>query len=357
MAARTKGAKRRQRAKRGGGTIRYVKERGCFVGRLNIVRNGKRERPCATGRTQAEVQTRLRQIQAAMDDGALPSRDKETVGIFLTKWVESARLARSTVARYRSLVAKQILAGAPEFAKFKLHEIDGNGQALLDLYALLERQGASASTVRKVHVVLHSAFEDARHLGRLRRNPCDLPKKQKPVYTPPDVRPFSREHEAAFLQAVEKDPFEGLYRLALDSGMRQGELFALAWADVNVATCRIVVRRSLKDDNGRLTVGETKTKSTRSLIVSRLTIEAMLRNSPDQSADALVFPDRDGGYIRRQNFACSRRVVRRRAKGRDGPWKRALRKAAADSGLSFEGFTFHDERKLIDVAAPDFADV
>jgi hypothetical protein len=100
-----------------------------------------------------------------MDEADAPSRDKETVGIFLTNWVGSARLARSTVARYRSLVAKQILAGAAQFARFKLHEIDGNGQALLELDALLERHGESASTVRKVHIVPHSAFEDAQHLS------------------------------------------------------------------------------------------------------------------------------------------------------------------------------------------------
>jgi len=45
----------------------------------------------------------------------------------------------------------------------------------------------------------------------------------------------------------------------------------------------------------------------------------------------LVFPDRDGGYLRRQNFDRRSFAV-------------ALRKASEQSGLDFSGHTFHDLR-------------
>lgn len=81
--------------------------------------------------------------------------------------------------------------------------------------------------------MLHAAFEDARHLGHVVANPCDVPKKAKPTYRRPEVVPLSREQEAALIDAARGDRYEGIVLLGLDSGARQGELFALTWDDVD----------------------------------------------------------------------------------------------------------------------------
>jgi len=69
--------------------------------------------------------------------------------------------------------------------------------------------------------------------------------------------------------------------------------------------------------------------------VSKTTAEALTHHKKRQARiygiQHLVFPDRVGGYIRRQNF--NRRSL--------AP---LLAKAGSESGLSFEGHTFHDLR-------------
>jgi len=135
--------------------------------------------------------------------------------------------------------------------------------------------------------MLHAAFEDAPAHGRIVANPCDVPKKSKPAYRRPEVVPLSREQEAALIDAARGDRCEGIVLLGLDSGARQGELFALTWDDVDFEAGIVHVSKSVKDSNGTLYVGTTKTKGRRVIDVARSTLVALRRHR-----EALV----DAGY-------------------------------------------------------------
>ncbi|MGZ3617911.1 MAG: tyrosine-type recombinase/integrase [Ktedonobacteraceae bacterium] len=47
------------------------------------------------------------------------------------------------------------------------------------------------------------------------------------------MKVLSGEQAQKLLDAAKDDPFEALYVLALTTGMRQGELLALKWDDIN----------------------------------------------------------------------------------------------------------------------------
>lgn len=310
------------RTKRGHGTIRFDKKANAFVGRLSVLDDGNRLRPSVTGSTFTECANALRRLQHKIESGeAVAARDPETVAAYLANWLDVSNLASSTLTRYRSLATK--VAGQRWFADLRMHEI--TPVHVLKLYKALSTE--SDSTRKKVHVLLHSAFEDARHLRRIGANPCDIPKKQKPKYARPDVRPFDEKQEAAFVAAAIGDDNEAMYLLALDSGARLGELWALEWTDVDLKAGVVRIRRTLKDDGGKLTVGPTKGKTERSLTVSTTTLGALRKVRKDNLSQKLVFPNENGGYLKRQNF--NRR-----------DWTRFMRKA----GLAGLGFTFHDLR-------------
>ncbi len=123
--------------------------------------------------------------------------------------------------------------------------------------------------------------------------------------------------------------------LALDSGMRQAELFALEWRDIDWENCSVEVRRTLKDTEDGLVVGDTKNRQRRAIRLSATTMDALASHRKRQSRTGaiqrLVFPDQSGGYLRRQNF--NRRH-----------FATMLATAERESGLSFAGHTFHDTR-------------
>ena len=62
---------------------------------------------------------------------------------------------------------------------------------------------------------------------------------------------------------------KALYVVAVQSGLRQGELLALRWEDVDLEARTVQVRRTITRDGGKHTVGSTKTARVVALSSSR----------------------------------------------------------------------------------------
>ena len=79
-----------------------------------------------------------------------------------------------------------------------------------------------------------------------------------------------------FLTAANSDRLEALYVLAIHTGMRQGELLALKWADVDLEAGKVSVRRTLTRESGHYKLGEPKTKrSRRTIKLTKAATEAL----------------------------------------------------------------------------------
>jgi integrase len=110
------------------------------------------------------------------------------------------------------------------------------------------REGLSRKTIQNHLTLLHGIFSHAVRRGRSMRNPvaaADLPSQQG---VDPDIRYLDREELEALLRAVPDDSLgrmgRVLYLCAAMTGLRQGELVALRWRDVDWAAGVIRVRRS-----------------------------------------------------------------------------------------------------------------
>ena len=84
-----------------------------------------------------------------------------------------------------------------------------------------------------------------------------------------------------------------LYVLAITTGMRQGELFALKWQDVDLGNATLSVRRTLTRSGERYTLGETK-KSRRTVRLTQKAVEALRSHRTRQLEEKAT-----GGRIRR----------------------------------------------------------
>jgi integrase len=108
-----------------------------------------------------------------------------------------------------------------------------------------------------------------------------------------------------FLIAARKDRLYALYVLAIDSGMRQGELFGLQWPDVDFTTGAVHVLRSLEEINGRLRLKEPKSGRGRRIELSRITLDALHDHRKQMLAEGHaagpVFCDQHGGFPRKGN--------------------------------------------------------
>ena len=78
-------------------------------------------------------------------------------------------------------------------------------------------------------------------------------------YTKKRCTPLTDEQARKLLDTARGDRLEALYVVAVQSGLRQGELLALRWEDVDLEARTLQVRRTLTRNGGKLTVGPTKT--------------------------------------------------------------------------------------------------
>jgi predicted Zn-dependent peptidase len=93
----------------GEGSIYYVESKGLWATAISLP-DGKRRYLYA--KTKREVQAKLRQAQQDLDGGILVSPDRQTVGQFLTDWLENTAkpsVRAKTYASYAVLINKHIL--------------------------------------------------------------------------------------------------------------------------------------------------------------------------------------------------------------------------------------------------------
>jgi integrase len=239
---------------------------------IAIIDDGGVERSHGGYRTRAEARAALRELLAA--DYVPPSG--LTLGAYLERWLrtrEAADIAPSTRDLEHLIVRTYVL---PRLGAVRLEEL-GTDQ-LAAFYATLAREGGRGGrplrgkTVRNVHGVLRKALGDAtrwRPHPLLRRNPLEgvePPRRddsvERPAWTPEEVR--------RFLEVAEGDRLGAVWRLALATGLRRGELLGLWWSDIDLEAREARVRRQvlarLSAGGPRMYVRET-TKGRRERVV------------------------------------------------------------------------------------------
>jgi integrase len=103
----------------------------------------------------------------------------------------------------------------------------------------------SPRTVVRHLTVAHGVFRYAMRKHRLARNPASAELVDRPtVRYSGEFQTLDAEQLAALVRAAESEQDAVLYLTAAMSGLRQGELRALRWRDVDFAADRIHVRRS-----------------------------------------------------------------------------------------------------------------
>ena len=176
-----------------------------------------------------------------------------------------------------------------------------------DVRFLLRRwrdDGVGATTQRAAFVTLSSALNVALREEKIYRNPCStVPAPKAPR---PDVAVLDGLQALSLIRLARGPDEAALLALAATTGMREGELFALFWEDLDLVGGTVSVRRTLTEDlHGDLVRSEPKTKKSRQTIyLSNLALAALLtlRDSREQPVEGFVFPSPDGTPLRKSNF-------------------------------------------------------
>jgi len=272
----------------GEGNIRKRKD-GRWEGRYTAgydPETGKRIIRNVVGKTQAEVKEKLAQAQQETAGLDVTRSEDYTVSTWLRSWYElyaKPNVRPATADRYHLIIETYTI---PRIGKIKLKKL--TSRDLQKMYKNLMEHGRvntksghgnpglSSTTVRSVHLMLHSAFERAVKERLIPRNPtddCIAPKVQKV-----EMKTLRPEHLKSYLEAADARGVLLMFYLELVSGLRKGELVALLWNDLDIQNRTISVSKQyIKNPSGKLTLSRPKTETS----VRRVSI-------PQEAVDLLI---------------------------------------------------------------------
>ena len=165
----------------------------------------------------------------------------------------------------------------------------------------MRRSGTAPKTTVNALALLHQVFDHGRRRGWCSANPCALVDRPR-VEQSADVHYLELDEIEAVLRAVPADSPLGptdrtLYLTAAMTGLRQGELLALRWRDIDWTAGRVRVRRHYV--RGHLGTPKSRRSSRAVPLSDRVAgeLDRHFQRSHYQGDDDLVFGDPTRGTV------------------------------------------------------------
>jgi integrase len=197
----------------------------------------------AAGSSRRGAQRMLRGLQGDVQDGRF-TPCAATVLELGNRWLSEhvqPNLKPGAAASYRSTFYHHV---APVIGHLRLD--DCGAQAVRMLLVRKRSEGVTEQGIAKIRRQMHAMFAFAQDAGLMSVNPADLTRARGP-------RLSHRRQRGTELSPVQIKRFldqcpprwRRFFTVALDTGLRRGELIGLRWADVDLLERTIHVHRSI----------------------------------------------------------------------------------------------------------------
>lgn len=242
-----------KRRANGEGTIYYDKQRKVWVCQIPDGINpktGKLKRKTFTAKTKREALDRGADYKAARKRGEVVKKNNILLIDWLYKYLEihkKVKLSSNTYIIYKNMIDsyfKNSNIGNTKLQALTIEEIQiffNNLQAVRNK----NKTFLAPSTIKNIYSFLKAALKKAIKAKYINENPaigCELPTVEE------DDNPdhYRLEEIKKILDSIEeKTIYDYIIKLALATGLRQGELLALTWGNINFTKSVIEVRMSV----------------------------------------------------------------------------------------------------------------
>lgn len=201
------------------------------------------------------------------------------------KWMtvyKANTIGSSTKRIYKHVYEKNI---SPTLGKRKINEI--KHIEVVALIKNLHNQGYEYETKNKVRILLLDMFNKAMIDEFVVKNPAMGIKIQK---SKKEVRVLTKEEQNVFFECCAGTFYNNLFQVAITTGLRQGELCALTWEDIDLENKEININKTLVyqklEDNQVKTfhIHPPKTKSSeRKVPINKYCEQALKRQKIQQA--------------------------------------------------------------------------
>jgi len=189
------------------------------------------------------LEVKLRNVRYEIDHGIFTKPERIRLDDWFETWMteyKAFELKKGTIENYKRNYRLYI---SPHLGNCYVKEI--RAEHLQKLYNDLMRAGYSYGVINLCAGILSGMFTQLMRNDIIMKNPvklANLPKKEKR----PQRRVLTIEEQDLFLKHSSMSPFFSLYRLALATGLRIGELTSLTWKDIDFENETLTVTGTLK---------------------------------------------------------------------------------------------------------------
>ncbi len=235
--------------------------------------------------TQKECIDWVRKNRNQISDGLSYASTQITLSEFMESWLITKKATRryATWIHYDRIVRGYI---NPNLGKIKLRDL--RADRIQMFITQLLKAGTGIYTIRKIRDVLHCALNQALKQDLVIRNPVNLvdppqkPHKEMTVLTESEV--------SRFLVAANSHRLEALFQLTVTTGLRESEVLALKWSDLDWMKRTLKVERQLERPRGEgVQFSAPKTAfGKRSIKLGSKTIEVMRKHVKRQQDERIA---------------------------------------------------------------------
>jgi integrase len=267
-----------------------------------------RKRGSLEGLTRTQAEKRLREmIQTEQPKHAGASVTIADGGERLLRALEAKGRKPTTLSTYSSTLRTHIQP--PPLGDIELHEASSDD--VEELLARMRRDGKAPKTIANTFKLLNQIFVFGKRKHWCKDNPCEF--VDAPVVEPStDIRFLDQAELSALLGAVDlgAQPFgrtdHALFLTAAMAGLRQGELLALRWRDVDWQAGKIRVRRNYV--RGHWGTPKSRRGSRSVPLADQVAgeLDRHFKRSAYQADDDLVFAHPEKGTVLKHSSLCKR---------------------------------------------------
>lgn len=220
---------------------------------------GKRRQVNRTVRgSKREAERILVELLTQRDRGAGIRPERLSVGDYLTEWCDDlpVTVRPATAHRYRGLLTRHVIPHLGQVQLTRLTPAEVNA-----LLAERLASGLAPQSVAHIRAVLRKALNDAIRVDLAWRNAAAL--ATPPRVSSPTRSPMTPDEAQAILAATATTRIGPVVATALYTGLRQGEVLGLRWADVDLEQGQLRVAWALQRLERRFCLVEPKSATSR----------------------------------------------------------------------------------------------
>lgn len=228
-----------------------VTHKGSWVASMEAGRtgSGKRKRIVRKAKTKREAVAKLEAAKRQLADAGTVPDQRTTVANYLAWWLSAVvpgTVRDSTLAGYRQITTAYLL---PNLGTVRLAKL--GPEHVQQMLHTMEAAGLSPSTRRQARTILSMALRRAHKFGMVTRNVAALvdPPRLDRASVDDTLSPDEVRRLLAHLHATEDD-LVAVAEVAIRLGLRQGELLALRWEDIDLEAGTLHVGGTLKRRKG-----------------------------------------------------------------------------------------------------------